>query len=34
MSRSLVEENNYDVHNADVIDVVGMVHDAHDGEFS
>ena len=34
MSRSPVEENNNDGHNADVIDVAGMVHDAHDGEFS
>ena len=34
MSRSPVEENNNDGHDADVIDVVGMVHDAHDGELS
>ena len=34
MSRSPVEENNNDWHDADVIDAVGMVHDAHYGEFS
>ena len=34
MSRSPVEVNNDDGHDADVIVAVGMVHDAHDGELS